>query len=275
MKYWSHSKIQIPKLGFGTYCLKGEIAISAVQHALKRGFRHIDTATIYENEEEIGLAIQKSPISRKEIFITTKLWLDCLEEKGVVKSLQSSLKKLKTNYIDLLLIHWYNPKVDLKETLTTLSQLQKEKKVHHIGVSNFTCDLLKEAKKIAPQIITNQVEYHPLLSQRKLLTLIESEFSDIFLTAYSPLIRGKINQIQQVVKIAEKYNKTPSQVALKWLIDQKNVVVIFKSSNKDHIDKNKDIFDFELEKEDQEKLFRLNKNNQRVINPPFAPEWDN
>ena len=273
MQYWSYDKIQIPKLGFGTYCLQGKNAVSAVKWALETGLRHIDTAAVYDNEEEVGLALKEASIPREEIFITTKLWFDCLDKKGVKQGFQQSLQKLQTDYVDLLLIHWPNPKIDLEESLGALMRLKEEKKIHHIGVSNFTCRLLQQAKKICPSLITNQVEYHPLLSQQKLLRLID-ETPGMFLTAYSPLIRGKVNQIQQIIKIAKKYNKSPSQIALKWLIGQKNVVAIFKSGRKERIVENSCIFDFELEKEDQEQLFRLNHNKQRLINPPFSPDWD-
>ena len=247
--------------------------MSAVKWALETGLRHIDTAAIYGNEEEVGLALKEASIPREEIFITTKLWFDCLDKKGVKQGFQKSLQKLQTDYVDLLLIHWPNPKIDLEESLGALMRLKEEKKIRHIGVSNFTCRLLQQAKKICPFLITNQVEYHPLLSQQKLLRLID-ETPGMFLTAYSPLIRGKVNQIQQIIKIAKKYNKSPSQIALKWLIGQKNVAAIFKSGRKERIVENSCIFDFELKKEDQEQLFRLNHNKQRLIAPPFAPDWD-
>ena len=281
MKYWIQTKgeespessFKIPKLGFGTYHLKGAGAVFAVQSALELGLRHIDTAPIYENEKEVGEAVKSSPVRREDIFLTTKLWLDSLDEKGIKKSLKKSLKKLQTDYIDLLLIHWPNPKIALNESLGTMRELQKNKKLKFIGVSNFPLPLLKKAKQICPNLINNQVEYHPLLSQKALLEFIDKS-SDMFLTAYSPLIRGKVNQIQQLIHIAKKYKKTPSQVALKWLIDQKNVIVIFKSEKKERILENIQVFDFELEKEDHGQLFRLNNNKQRIVDPPFAPNWE-
>ena len=281
MKYWPHSKmgesqessLTIPKLGFGVYGLKGESGVSIIQYALKAGIRHIDTAAIYENEAEVGEAVKNSSIPREEIFLTTKLWLDCLDEKGIKKSLQKSLVKLQTDYVDLLLIHWPNPEVELSESLGAMRELQKEKKLRFIGVSNFPLPLFKKAKQICPEVINNQVEYHPLLSQKTLLGYI-NQSSDMFLTAYSPLMRGKVNQIQQIINIAKKYKKTPSQITLKWLVDQKNVVVIFKSEKRGHILENMQIFDFELDEEDHNQLFRLNNNKQRITDPPFAPVWD-
>ena len=274
MKYWSGQRaLKVPKLGFGTYQLKGESAVLAVQTALELGLRHIDTASIYDNEEEVGTALQLSSVPREDIFLTTKLWLDSLDEKGIKKSLNTSLQKLKTDYVDLLLIHWPNPEVELSESLGTMQELQKRNKLRYIGVSNFPLSLFKKAKQICPELLNNQVEYHPLLSQKKILEFVDAS-SDMFLTAYSPLMRSKVMQIQQLVNLAKKYKKTPSQITLKWLIDQKNVVVIFKSQNKERILENTQIFDFELEPEDQAQIFRLNNNKQRIIDPPFAPLWD-
>lgn len=272
MEYWTNNQIKIPKLGFGTYMLKGEQAVSSVKQALNLGLRHIDTAQIYFNSAEVGTAIKESVVPREEVFLTTKIWKDFLTPKEVKKTFQESLDKLKTDYVDLLLIHWNNPKVPLEETLGAFKDLKEQKKILHIGVSNFTCDLLKSAKTICPDIITNQVEYHPFLSQKKLLKLMDHQ--GIFLTAYSPLMRAKVFKIQQIIQLAKKYKKTPAQIALKWLIQQKNVVVIYKASTKKHIEENLNIFDFNLEERDNAQLFRLNNNRQRVIDPPFAPQWD-
>jgi len=272
MEYWVKDQLKIPKLGFGTYMLQKKRAITVIQQALEIGLRHIDTAQIYFNEEEVGTAIRESMIPRKNIFLTTKVWRDSLTPAGVKTSFQDSLNKLKTDYVDLLLIHWPNLKVPLEETLGAFKELKEQNKIRYIGVSNFTCGLLKEAKRICPDLVTNQVEYHPLLSQKKLLNLVNQQ--GVFLTAYSSLMRGKIFKIQQIARLAEKYKKSPSQIALKWLVEQKNVIALFMSGSKQHIQENFDIFDFELESQDREQIFKLNKNTQRIINPPFAPKWD-
>jgi len=274
MEYWSNTQLKMPKLGFGTFMLKGSQAISAVQEALRLGLRHIDTAQIYHNEEAVGRAIKESSVNREEIFLTTKIWRDFFSPLEVKKTFHESLKKLQTDYVDLLLMHWPPPSsVPLEDTLKAFENLKKKGQVRYIGVSNFTCDLLKQAKSICPDLLTDQVEYHPLLSQKKLLDL--SNKLGLFLTAYSPLLRGKISKIQQLIQIAKKYNKSPSQIALKWLVDQKNVVVIFKASRVKHIEENMDIFNFQLEDQDKQQIFRLNNNRQKIIDPPFAPQWDN
>ena len=272
MDYWIKGQFKIPKVAFGTYMLKREDTVTAVRQALDSGLRHIDTAQIYFNEEEVGTAIKESPVSREDIFLTTKIWKDFLTPKEVKKTFKESLNKLKTDYVDLLLIHCPNPNIPLEETLGAFEDLKKENKIRYIGVSNFNCDLLKKAIKICPALLTNQVEYHPFLSQKKMLKLIDDD--EIFLTAYSPLMRGKIFKIQQIIHLAEKYKRSPSQIALRWLVEQKNVVVLFKATSKNHIEENFNIFDFELESQDREQIFRLNNNKQRLINLPFV-QWDN
>ena len=272
MEYWIHNQFKMPKIGFGTYRLNGSLAVDSVKKALQLGLRHIDTAQVYDNEAEVGQGIRESKVPRGDIFLTTKIWFNCLSEEKIKQSFQVSLNKLKTDYVDLLLIHWPNLEIPLEESLGAFMFLQKKSVVRFIGVSNFTCDLLKKARQICPQIITNQVEYHPLINQQKMLNLVEDK--NMFLTAYSPLIRGKVFQIQQLIDLGKKYNKSPSQIALKWLIDQKNVVVVFKSSHEKYIRQNCAIFDFKMEDEDKSLLFRLNKNKQRLIDPPFAPDWD-
>ena len=274
--HWTDGAVKIPKLGFGTWLLRGEEAVFAVKKALETGLRLIDTAQIYRNEKEVGEAIKDSrknlQIPREEIFLTTKVWMDSLAPEQVKKTAQQSLDRLQTDYADLLLIHWPNPKFPLKETLAAFEELQKEKKIRFIGVSNFPSALLAEAKQLCPSIIANQVEYHPLLSQKTLLDSVER--MGMFLTAYSPLMRGKIMKIQQVRDIGAKYKKTAAQIALRWLVEQKNVVALFRSSKGERIRENAKIFDFHLEREDQDRLFRLSKNNERTVNPPFAPAWD-
>ena len=272
MEYWNQKQIKIPKLGFGTHRLEKEAAVEIIKKALQIGFRHIDTAQIYSNEKEVGFAIKESSILREDLFLTTKIWKDFLTEKEVKRTFKMSLEQLKTDYVDLLLIHWPNPEVSLEETLNAFKELREKGKARYIGVSNFPADLLKKAKKICPDILTNQVEYHPLLSQKKLLEEIGRQ--NMFLTAYSSLMRGHIFKIQQIQNLSKKYHKSPSQIVLRWLIDQKNVIALFMSSNKQHIFENFSIFDFQLEEKDKKQLFQLNNNRQRLINPPFAPKWD-
>ncbi len=272
MKYWIHKNIKIPKLGFGTWKLEKKEALFAIKKALEVGYRHIDTATIYSNEVEVGIALKESSIPREEIFLTTKIWRDNLSSQEIKRQIQKSLDRLKTNYINLLLIHWPNLEFPLEESLEAFENLAKEKKTLLIGVSNFPSKLLLKAKSICPSLITNQVEYHPFLSQTKILKVIED--NQMFLTAYSSLARGEVLKSQQIQLIAKKYNKTAAQITLRWLIEQKNVVSLVKSKNENYIKENLNIFDFELEKEDQDKIYRLTNQKRRIVNPPFSPTWD-
>lgn len=280
MEYWTvkdqkqtnNQEMKIPKLGFGTYRLFHQSAVSAVEEALKTGFRHIDTAQIYQNEKEVGEGIKLSKVPRNEIFLVTKVWRDSLQPKKVVQTTKESLHRLGVDYVDLLLIHWPNSEVPLNETLSAMESLVNEGKVRFIGVSNFPSVTLREAKKIYPLIITNQVEYHTLLSQDKILKTLRE--LGMFLTAYSPLARGEALGLQQVRHIAEKHKKHPAQIVLKWLVDQENVVAIVKSQNSQSIRINFDIFHFELDPEDKKTLHALSRNQRRLIDPPFAPQWD-
>ena len=273
MEYFKGKNIKIPRLGFGTWQLNPKTAGQTICYALEMGLRHIDTAQIYNNEEAVGEAVRKSSISREDIFLTTKLWANhLLGEASVIKGTEESLKKLKTDYVDLLLIHWPFSEMPREECLKALSKLKDSGKIRFIGVSNFTKALLKEALDFCPQIVTNQVEYHPLLSQETLLQTAKEH--KIFLTAYCPLARGHIMKIKQLEVIGKKYGKTPAQVTLRWLIDQENVVVIFKSDKLERIKSNFDIFDFQLESEDRKKIQKLTYNKKRIVNPTFAPQWD-
>lgn len=280
MKYWTipdqkRTKTQaakIPKLGFGTYRLLHQTAVSAVEEALKTGFRHIDTAQIYQNETEVGEGIRLSGVPREEIFLVTKVWRDSLQPEKVIQTTKESLHRLRMDYVDLLLIHWPNSEVPLKETLSAMESLVREGKTRFIGVSNFPSIILREAKSVCPLIITNQVEYHTLLSQDKVLETLGE--LGMLLTAYSPLARGEALQLQQVKHIAEKHKKHPAQIVLRWLVDQENVATIVKSQTSRRIQTNFDIFNFELTPEDRKTLHALGRNQRRLIHPPFAPQWD-
>lgn len=262
----------VPALGFGTWQLLGDACVKAVKTALDLGYRHIDTAQIYENEAEVGQALAASFIKRNDIFLTTKLWMTHYERPEVLSSMELSLKKLKTDYVDLLLIHWPSADVPLEETLSAMQELQKSGKVKHIGVSNFTVALMRQAieKHHAP-IVCNQVEYHLLLSQKPVLDYARKQ--GMMMTAYSPLARGKLEGNRTLMSISMKHNKTIGQVALRWLLDQDNVAAIPKAASEHHIRQNIDIFDFKLDADDTAALNALNK-SERLINPEWAPEWD-
>ncbi len=260
----------VPALGFGTFQLKGDTCRSAVTTALETGYRHLDTARMYNNEIEVGEAIRDFRIPREDIFVTTKVWWEDLSPHGIRSAVEGSLNALQTDYLDLVLIHWPNPETSLEESIETFRILQEAGKIQNYGVSNFPSALFEEAC-VYGDIFCNQVEYHPLLKQDKVLAAARRRKAA--LTAYSPLAQGEAIGYPDLEDIAKRHGKSSEQIALRWLIEQDNVLLIPRSSNPDHIHGNFDIFDFELDAEDKDQIAELPK-NKRQINPSFAPEWD-
>lgn len=272
MDYVQKKNISIPKLGLGTWMLEGAACERAVAYALETGYRHIDTAQIYGNEAEVGQAISTGDVARNDIFLTTKIWRDNVAAAKLEKSLDESLKKLKTDYVDLLLIHWPVNEVSLGETIPALKEVQKKGKTRLIGVSNFTVAHMRDAvEKYGADLATNQVEYHPYLSQQPIFDFARSH--DMFLTAYSPLGRMKLRD-ELLADIAAMKGKSVSQIILRWHIQQPDVVAIPKAASPDHIKSNFEIFDFALSDAEMQKISALTMKNQRLINPDFAPQWD-
>jgi len=259
--------IKIPQLGFGTWELTGEECKTALTNALDLGYTHIDTADFYGNHHVISQVIKN--YDRSKLFITTKVWRDYLRYDDVLEACDRFLKELQTDYIDLLLIHWPNKNIPISETLKAMELLYTERKIRSVGVSNFTVNHLKDALKVTNIPITiNQVEFHPMLYQKKLLKFCID--NKIKLTAYSPLGRGKVFDNLIIQKIADKYNKTPAQISLRWMI-QKGIIVIPKASTFKHIKQNMEIFDFKIEKEDRLELNNLEQ--KRLIDPGIS-EFD-
>ncbi len=260
-----NNDVEMPVIGLGTWQLTGKTCERAVRDAILLGYTHIDTADFYGNHKEIAKAIHGT--DRKKLFITTKVWYDNLKYDNVLSSCKRALEELETNYIDLYLIHWPNKSIHFKETFEALKKLYDEGKVRAIGVSNFTVGHLEEAKRVCSiPISVNQVEFHPYLNQKELLSYCKK--NGIVVTAYSPLSRGKVNDDKTIIDVAKKYNKTPGQTTLRWMID-KNIIVIPKASSFEHLKENLNVFDFKLKKEDAALIDGLNKNS-RMINPDFA-----
>lgn len=272
MKYISVKNADFPALGLGTFTLKGPEAVGLFDHALGVGYRHIDTAQFYDNEEEVGKAIRQSSVLRDHIFLTTKVWHDRLSRKHFLPSVEESLRKLKTPYVDLLLIHWPSQDVPLEESLAELMKAQDRGYARHIGVSNFPSALIRQTLEFGAPIIGNQVEYHPFLDQSRVLE--ELAKADLMLTAYSPIAQGKVLQDPTMVEIARAHGKTPTQVSLRWLMQQDQVAAIPRSSKPERITENLNIFDFELSEEDMRAIHHLRNQNQRLVKPSFAPAWD-
>ena len=254
MEYQTIKGEKVPSLGLGTWRLSGEDCVRSVERALDLGYRHIDTAQMYANEDEVGRGIQKSGVDREEISLVTKVWTSSFSYDGVIRSARESLEKLQTEYVDLLLMHWPNPRVPLKETLGAMRELQEEGSVKHVGVSNFPPPMVEEATQHA-EIFCNQVEYHPYTAQDELLE--QAKEMDYLLTAYSPVAGGAAVNDATLREIGKAHGKTPAQVALRWLIQQEKVAAIPKAASEDHLIGNFDIFDFELSDEEMERVFAL------------------
>ncbi len=273
MEYVEVQGASIPKIGLGTWMLEGERCREIVEQALVVGYRHIDTAQMYENEPKVGAGIlagiNQLGIERDDLWITTKLGLDNLTRDRVKRSTQESLKHLALDYVDLLLIHWPSDRVPLRETLEAMMHLQHDGLVRYLGVSNFTPSLLEEAMEIAP-ILVNQIEYHPFLGQDRRRAIADR--NELCLTAYSPLARGRVPKNEVLRDIGERYGKSATQVALRWLTQQRNVCAIPKGSSVEHLKEDFDIFDFELSADEANRIDRLER-GERLIDPEWAPEW--
>lgn len=269
MIYVDATGARIPALGFGTFELQGRACRDAVAEALATGYRHIDTAQMYDNETEVGSAMRHAEPPRDAVWLTTKLALDNVSPPRVRDSVRESLKRLATDYVDLLLIHWPDDEIPLADTLGAMMDLQREGLTRYVGVSNFTPRLLEEALTLAP-VICNQVEYHPFLAQRALLRIARD--SDTALVAYSPLARGMVMSNGTLKEIGERHGKSAAQIALRWLLQHKKVVAIPKASTRDHILSNIDVFDFELGEDEMTAIRELDE-GERLIDPSWAPAW--
>ena len=255
MEYISVQGVEVPALGLGTARMRGEECRIAVEEALELGYRHIDTAQMYDNEEMVGAAVSESEVDRDEVFLVTKILRSNLGYDDVLSSFEQSLQRLQMDYVDLLLIHAPSRSVPVVESLRAMNELQDEGKVRHIGVSNFSVSQMREAiQSSETPILTNQIEYHPFKDQNDILEFcIEN---DIMLTAYSPLNVGSISN-GTLQEIGDRYGKTPAQVSLRWLIQQENVSAIPKASQTKHLQENLDIFDFQLTDREMEQIFEL------------------
>jgi 2,5-diketo-D-gluconate reductase B len=219
--------IAMPKLGLGTFRMEGDACRAAVESALSLGYRHIDTAEMYGNEESIGAAIAACRVPRGELHVTTKVWYENLSPDAIRRAFDASLKKLRLDHIDLYLVHWPSRSMKLPAVLETMLKLQEEGRTRAIGVANFTTALLKIAvEEVRAPIACNQVEYHVMLDQSKLKKYLATH--RIPLVAYCPLAQGRVASDERLVKIGRKHNASAAQVALKWLLDQDGVAAIPK-----------------------------------------------
>jgi 2,5-diketo-D-gluconate reductase B len=263
---------RIPAIGLGTWELRGRTCARIVEQALKLGYRHIDTAQVYENEREVGEGLRASGVKRDELFVTTKIWTTHFAPNDLERSTKESLAKLRLSEVDLLLLHWPNPQVPLVETLGALAHVKKLGMSRHIGVSNFTVALIEEARALCPEpLACDQVEYHPYLDQTKVLDACVRHGMAVI--AYSPVAKGRIKNDQRLAQIGQAYGKSAAQVCLRWLVQQ-NVAAIPRTSKIERLSENIAIFDFTLSDGEMRQIFAMASPKGRLTDYGFAPKWD-
>jgi len=261
---FSRFGLSIPSIGLGTWELRGRKCRRVVRKSLEIGYRHIDTAAMYENESEVGSGIADSSVDRKEIFLTTKINTIEVNNEGIVDAFHKSLSDLKTDYVDLLLIHWPAFSTNLGDMLEIMYGIKESQKARAIGVSNFNSTLLNECTRLGfEDIYCNQVEYHPFLSQEILLKKMNE--MDVIPVAYCPICRGDVAKDKVIIGLAEKYNKTPAQVSLRWLIQQQSVAIP-KTAKLERLKENIDVYDFIIDQSDMDKIYSLARNQRLVPN---------
>jgi 2,5-diketo-D-gluconate reductase B len=263
---------EIPALGFGTSSLGdcGEI----VATALKLGYRHIDTAWKYGTERGVGEGIRASGVPRDEIFLTTKVSHEYLRADDFARSVDESLRNLGVDFVDLLLVHWPNPEIPLTEPMPALAKAKRQGLARHIGVANFNIALLDEAIRLCPEPLVNlQAEYHAHLDQTKLVEACRRR--GMLFTAYCPLGRGRLLRDPVLADVAARKGRPLAQIALRWLIQQGNIIPIPRSSKPERIAENLDVFDFALSDDEMKRISALKRADGRIANPiGRAPAWD-
>lgn len=272
MQFVEAHAARIPAIGLGTGELHGSACARIVEQAIRLGYRHVDTAQAYKNEREVGDGIRSSHVRRDDVFVTTKVWTTHFAPHELERSAKESLVKLRLSDVDLLLLHWPNPHVPLAETLGALAHVKTLGMARHIGLSNFTAELIDQAVAICPEpLVCNQVEYHPYLDQTKVLQTCRGR--GMALVAYSPIARGNIRTDAALARIGASYGKTAAQVCLRWLLQQ-DVVAIPHTSKIERLSENIAVFDFALSQSDMDEIFAMARSSGRLTDYGFAPKWD-
>jgi len=262
----------MPGIGFGTLGNVGDASSVLVDAALAEGYRYIDTSRYYGNEEAVGKALSRSSVPRGDIWITTKLLHPKTpQQPDLALELDKSLRLLQTDYVDLLLIHWPNPQVSLEWALGEFAKLRKQGKARTIGLSNFPTALLRQSLEIVNDLVANQVEYHPYLSQRPLVELMRER--GLVLIAHSPLARGAVLNDPVLQEIAGQRRLSVAQVVLRWLVQQEQVVAIPGALNIEQLRENLKVLDFTLTDDEMAAISALARGT-RIVDPPHSPVWD-
>ncbi len=263
-----------PAIGLGTWTLRDDAATRLVAGALEAGYRHIDTATSYENESAVGAGLRASGVAREEIFLTTKVWPTDLAAGDLQRSVEGSLKQLGVDRVDLALIHWPSKSVPLADSIAALNELRSRGLARNIGVSNFTAALIEQAVTLSEHpLACNQVEYHPFLNQDRVMAACRKH--GLAFVSYCPLARGtELFRQAPVAEAAARHGKTPAQVVLRWHVQQDGVVAIPRSSDPGRIRENLDVFDFTLSASEAAAIDALRPRALRICDFDFSPEWD-
>jgi len=262
---------KIPIIGLGTWALRGRDCAWLTEQAIRIGYRHIDTAQMYDNEREVGEGVRTSG-KRKEVMVTTKVQPSLLAPHDLERSVKESLARLRLDAIDLLLIHWPNPRVPLVETLGAMAKMKREGYTRQIGVSNFTVALLEEANRMSSEpLVCNQVECHPYLDQDKVIAACRKH--GMAVVAYSPIARGQAKGDKLLARIGQTHGKTAAQVCLRWLAQQ-GIVVIPRTSKAERLAENFAALDFELSDAEMKEIAGLAHRGGRIVDWTWSPQWD-
>ena len=271
MKVVEAKGFKIPLIGLGTWTLQGRNCTRLVEQAIRIGYRHIDTAQMYGNEREVGEGVRAAG-NRSEVVVTTKVQPSYLAPHDLERSVKESLAHLRLDAIDLLLIHWPNPRVPLSETLGAMAKMKREGYTRAIGVSNFTVALLDDANRVSREpLVCNQVECHPYLDQDKVFAACRKH--GMAMVAYSPIARGQARGDELLARIGEVHEKTAAQVCLRWLIQQ-GIAVVPRTSRIERLEENLNILDFELSDAEMKEIAGLARPGGRIVDWTYSPKWD-
>ena len=265
---------EIPLVGLGTWDLRGRTCVRMVEQALRLGYRHIDTAEMYDNEREVGEGLHASGIKRGDVFVTTKVWPSHFAPRDLERAARDSLTRLRLRQVDLLLLHWPNPQIPLSKTLGALCKVKREGLARHIGVSNFTVKLVEEAFRLSTEpLVCNQIECHPFLDQSKVIAACRKH--GMAVVAYSPIARGGARNDKLLARIGAAHGKTAAQVALRFLV-QHEIVVIPRTSKEQRLAENAGVFDFALSAAKMKEIAGLSHRDGRIVDWSYSgrAQWD-
>ncbi len=265
---------RIPLIGLGTWDLRGRTCARLLEQALRFGYRHVDTAEMYDNEREVGEGLRTSGVKREEVFVATKIWPSHFAPRELERSAKESLVRLRLSEVDLLLLHWPNPQIPLSETLGALCKVKRDGLARHIGVSNFTVALVEEAVALASEpLVCNQIEVHAFLDQSKVVAA--SRKHGMAIVAYSPLARGGLKNDKVLARIGKAHGKTAAQVGLRFLVQQ-DIAVIPRTSRIERLEENFALFDFELSDAEMAEIAALASHDGRIVDYAYSgsPKWD-